>query len=709
MKKSILFLIIALLVSFTVTYAQVPVVAARQVQKIDNAKVGGTNPMEASAALEVESTTQGFLIPRMTTAQRTAIVTPAAGLQVYDTDIKDVWLYNGTTWVRSGSKFVDGTDPLNAVYTAGSVGVGTAEPNASAALEISSTTKGFLPPRVALTSLTSPSPLANFVQGMIVQNTATAGTAPNQVSPGLYVAGAVNWTRLDFRVTGASGDVSVSGETTNPIYKINNNVINSSNLNSAIKVGGGVPSTTSVALEVAGGNRGFVVSTTSNISSIREPIAGMMVFSTTDRCLRIFDGLVWSNCLTAAAGQSSTGGSGIATSYNCGTELVINPVYGQRFNGTKPITATVSTIGDYNISATSTTLPGLIFSASGTFTATGSQTINLRAIGVANVNGNHTFTLSTSPNCQFNVSVNTAGTTYVTTTGSNFKAFYNGRTNNVYMENSGLTEAQKMLITSHTRGEIFSDLAGCVSKTISQTSPADCTGSVTGTSGKSYPLRWINGQCWMASNLQEIPANYPTNTGTTWRLSLIQDQGQWGFFNGATQDGTAGWGYEFTPAPWGTYGMLYQWSAAMNGSTLERAQGSCPTGFHIPSDCEFSFLEHGLGMSISDNDRLSLHTTEYRDGTATNSSYVSMKLRLTGQGSGANNASGFAAPLAGQRRGDGSFNLPGSWTHFWTSTPSGALRSFRRHFRTGATATGFGVVKDQYDNNNALSVRCLKD
>lgn len=52
-----------------------------------NAQVGvGTNTPNASAALDVTSTTQGLLTPRMTSAQRIAISNPADGLVVYQTD-----------------------------------------------------------------------------------------------------------------------------------------------------------------------------------------------------------------------------------------------------------------------------------------------------------------------------------------------------------------------------------------------------------------------------------------------------------------------------------------------------------------------------------------------------------------------------------------------------------------------------------------------
>jgi hypothetical protein len=53
-----------------------------------------------SAVLEVNSTTQGFLPPRMTTTQKNAIATPAAGLQVYDTTLNQMSYYNGSSWVN---------------------------------------------------------------------------------------------------------------------------------------------------------------------------------------------------------------------------------------------------------------------------------------------------------------------------------------------------------------------------------------------------------------------------------------------------------------------------------------------------------------------------------------------------------------------------------------------------------------------------------
>ncbi len=61
--------------------------------------VGINNPTpHASALLDLTSTTQGFLAPRMTSTQRLLIATPAVGLLVYDITLKKYLVYNGSFW-----------------------------------------------------------------------------------------------------------------------------------------------------------------------------------------------------------------------------------------------------------------------------------------------------------------------------------------------------------------------------------------------------------------------------------------------------------------------------------------------------------------------------------------------------------------------------------------------------------------------------------
>jgi hypothetical protein len=60
----------------------------------------GTTTNAASSILTMESTTQGFLPPRMTTTQRNAISSPATGLMIYNSTDNLVQAYNGTSWIN---------------------------------------------------------------------------------------------------------------------------------------------------------------------------------------------------------------------------------------------------------------------------------------------------------------------------------------------------------------------------------------------------------------------------------------------------------------------------------------------------------------------------------------------------------------------------------------------------------------------------------
>ena len=62
---------------------------------------GGTSP-DASAALEIQSTTKGFLPPRMTETQRNAITAPVDGLIVYNTTVSQLQFYAGGLWQQIG-------------------------------------------------------------------------------------------------------------------------------------------------------------------------------------------------------------------------------------------------------------------------------------------------------------------------------------------------------------------------------------------------------------------------------------------------------------------------------------------------------------------------------------------------------------------------------------------------------------------------------
>lgn len=72
--------------------------AAAATSQAQSVGVGTTTP-NASAALGVQSTTQGMLVPRMAASQRTAIASAAAGLLVYQTDAPaGFYYYDGSAW-----------------------------------------------------------------------------------------------------------------------------------------------------------------------------------------------------------------------------------------------------------------------------------------------------------------------------------------------------------------------------------------------------------------------------------------------------------------------------------------------------------------------------------------------------------------------------------------------------------------------------------
>lgn len=78
-----------------------------------------TNTPNASAALDVVSTTQGVLVPRMTQAQRTTISSPATGLLVYQTDAPSgFYFYDGSAWtsLSGGSSSLPSQSGNNGKY-----------------------------------------------------------------------------------------------------------------------------------------------------------------------------------------------------------------------------------------------------------------------------------------------------------------------------------------------------------------------------------------------------------------------------------------------------------------------------------------------------------------------------------------------------------------------------------------------------------------
>ena len=225
---------------------------------------GSTAPA-ATAMLEVASTSKGLLIPRLTAAQRTAISSPAQGLLVYQTDGTQPGFYYNTsatstaTWLwlpdkasagdnlgngtatsavklngnslsnngTGGIKIVDAGDVTitgnSAVTGNGSVGgalaVGATTADAKAALDITSTTKGLLPPRLTQAQRNS---MGTPTVGMLIIQTDNTPGLYQYTATGWASVGAGNYTAESTTATNApTSAVTVNPGATNLLYNDN--------------------------------------------------------------------------------------------------------------------------------------------------------------------------------------------------------------------------------------------------------------------------------------------------------------------------------------------------------------------------------------------------------------------------------------------------------------------------------------------------------
>ena len=119
MKNSKLFILFLLLVFSGSLTAQNTIVT-------DDDSYTGNN----SAVLDVYSKTKGLLVPRLTTTERQAIVSPADGLLVYDATLKTFYVYTNSSWntVDAPSIWQTNSDSIYVNGTNKRYGVGTASP-----------------------------------------------------------------------------------------------------------------------------------------------------------------------------------------------------------------------------------------------------------------------------------------------------------------------------------------------------------------------------------------------------------------------------------------------------------------------------------------------------------------------------------------------------------------------------------------------------
>lgn len=96
----------------------------------------------------------------------------------------------------------------------GNVGIGTASPNSSATLDITDDKRGLLVPRIELTATNLAAPIVSPAVSLLVYNTKTAGTVPNNVTPGYYYWSGTTWIRLmNTKTLNANNGLSITNDT----------------------------------------------------------------------------------------------------------------------------------------------------------------------------------------------------------------------------------------------------------------------------------------------------------------------------------------------------------------------------------------------------------------------------------------------------------------------------------------------------------------
>lgn len=187
--------------------------------------------------------------------------------------------------------------------------------------------------------------------------------------------------------------------------------------------------------------------------------------------------------------------------------------------------------------------------------------------------------------------------------------------------------------------------------------------------GNVYKTVKIGNQIWMAENLRYLPSVVEPNTiSQTTPYYYVYD-----FSDISVTEAKATFNYN-------TYGVLYNWPAACS---------SCPSGWHLPTDDEWTELITYLGgEEVAGSKLKEVGTTHWNSPNE-----------------GATNESGFTALPGGCRYSYGIFVLLGTdggwWINYEYNTDYACLR--------GMNYNGSNVIKSNNKKNDGFSVRCIKD
>lgn len=219
--------------------------------------------------------------------------------------------------------------------------------------------------------------------------------------------------------------------------------------------------------------------------------------------------------------------------------------------------------------------------------------------------------------------------------------------------------------------------------------PPPLTGSGTfidSRDGNTYKWIKIGMQAWMAENLAYLPAVYSVSVGS--------DTAPFYYVIGYEGTDTNA---AMTTANYSTFGVLYNWPAAMT---------ACPQGWHLPSNEEWIALYNyliynGFGYEGSGDDigkSLAANTMWGYNSTP----------GAPGNDPSSNNSSGFSGLPGGYRGRNGVFYSLGHFGLWWSSSGSTVIPTTHRMCWSltyhSTFISRFGEFKD-----NGLSVRCIRD
>ena len=230
---------------------------------------------------------------------------------------------------------------------------------------------------------------------------------------------------------------------------------------------------------------------------------------------------------------------------------------------------------------------------------------------------------------------------------------------------------------------------------------APCPGAATVTDidGNVYNTVQVGNQCWMRENLRTT--RYADGTtipmGSTYSLTE-----PYRYAPGSNQSNEE----NMVNVP--RYGYLYNWPAVMHGASGSEAnpsgvQGICPTGWHVPSDAEWTQLTNYVGSQSQY--QCNGNSANIAKALASTTGWSSSTTTCTvGNDLSTNNATGFSALPAGCNSVGNYYNF-GNDASIWSATENGGYDAYVR-------GLGFSyafVHRGNYGKRDGFSVRCVRD